>query len=52
MCADGWSSEDEEVNGVCPDCGAETVDGFAREGCNYGRDPCPACGDAPCDQSC
>jgi hypothetical protein len=52
MCSDGWSSTEEEINGRCPACGEDTVDGYASEGCNYSSIECVVCGDAPCDQSC
>lgn len=52
MCADGWKYKKEEINGVCPDCGMETVDGYAYEGCNYSPIDCKTCGSAPCDDSC
>lgn len=53
MCADGWSPEKgEEINGKCPDCGEDTIDGYAAYGCNYSREECETCGAAPCDQSC
>ena len=52
MCSDGWSPEGEEINGECPDCGEDTIDGFAPSGCNYSPTQCDTCGDAPCDQSC
>jgi methionyl-tRNA synthetase len=52
MCSDGWSYPDSEVNGKCPDCGMETVDGEAQEGCHYSPCDCDTCGYAPCDDSC
>lgn len=52
MCADGWKYKDSEVNGVCPDCGEETVDGIAKEGCNHSPVECETCNSSPCDQSC
>jgi ribosomal protein S27E len=53
MCCDGWGLEPgEEVNGECPDCGEETVDGGAAYGCNYSPILCETCGAAPCDLSC
>jgi uncharacterized Zn finger protein len=52
MCADGWSYDDSEVDGECPDCGYPTVDGVAQSGCNWSTVQCKTCGDAPCDQSC
>ena len=52
MCADGWKYKREEINGVCPECGMETVDGEAYEGCYWSPVQCETCGDAPCDESC
>jgi hypothetical protein len=51
-CCDGWSSSKEEINGECPDCGMETVDGQAASGCHYSPCDCKTCGAQPCDQSC
>lgn len=53
MCSDGWNLREEgEVNGECPECGTDTVDGAAVTGCNYSPVVCERCGWAPCDQSC
>ena len=54
MCSDGWDLvyDGEVINGKCPDCGMETVDGAAAEGCNYSPVDCETCGFAPCDDSC
>lgn len=52
MCADGWYSDDSEVDGVCPDCGMPTVDGVAQYGCNWSPVDCQTCGSSPCDDSC
>lgn len=53
MCCDGWCLEKGEVaNGICPECGEETLDGVATSGCNYSPVICDTCGDAPCDGSC
>ena len=41
-----------EPNGVCPDCGEETVDGVAKDICGYSSTQCETCGYAPCDESC
>ena len=51
-CCAEWSYEDNEVNGVCPDCEEPTVDGEAKEGCQYSPVACETCGWAPCDGSC
>ncbi len=52
MCCDGWYIYDEEINGVCPDCGEPTRDGDAQAGCNYSPVICDTCGYAPCDDRC
>lgn len=54
MCADPYDLTDDgsEIDGVCPDCGTETVDGDAAQGCNYSPVECTTCGWSPCDQSC
>jgi hypothetical protein len=51
-CSDGWSSREDEVNGECPECGMQTVDGEAASGCNYSPIACGTCGHKPCDGSC
>lgn len=46
--------EEKEINGTCPDCGEQTVDGEAFEKCGYEEhDPnCETCGHAPCGGAC
>lgn len=39
-------------NGVCPDCGSETEDGYAIDSCGYSPVECETCGWRPCDGSC
>lgn len=39
-CSDGWGSYKSQINGTCPDCGVETVDGVAACGCNYSPVEC------------
>lgn len=52
-CCDSWHLESgEKPDGICPDCGGETLYGQAVEGCNYSPVICETCGDAPCDGSC
>lgn len=51
MCCDN-SGEEGEPDGVCPDCGEPTVDGYTKDHCNYSPLACETCGWAPCDQSC
>ncbi len=46
----GWYPS--EVNGTCPECGRETVDGCAVGGCAYSPCDCNTCGYCPCDLSC
>ena len=52
MCCAANDYKEEEINGECPDCGADTVDGEAYEVCSYSPIECETCGYAPCDQSC
>lgn len=35
MCCEPSGYTKEEINGVCPDCGEPTVDGYAYEKCAY-----------------
>ena len=51
-CCEGWSSDEKDVDGECPDCGMQTVDGVAACGCDYSPVLCETCGYAPCDGSC
>lgn len=51
-CSSGWDSNQEEVDGNCPDCGMPTVDGVAAYGCNYSPIKCHTCNYSPCDGSC
>jgi hypothetical protein len=51
-CCDGWDNGDEGINGKCPACGDDTIDGQAVYGCNYSPVLCETCGSAPCDDSC
>lgn len=42
-----------KVNGECPECGCDTVDGEAVDVCGYSPDdPCPICGSNPCSDYC
>ncbi len=52
MCCDNTDYREEEIDGVCPDCGGDTVDGDAYDSCRYSPINCNTCGDAPCDGSC
>lgn len=52
MCSDGWSYPDSAVDGECPECGMDTVNGEAQEGCYWSPLVCGECGYSPCDYSC
>ena len=52
FCADGWSSDEAEVDGECPECGMPTVGGEAAYGCDWSEITCEVCHHAPCDGSC
>ncbi len=52
MCCENTDYLKEEINGTCPDCGYETVDGNAFDVCAYSPVWCNTCGHAPCDESC
>lgn len=52
MCCEPRGYKPEEINGECPDCGADTVDGDAYEKCCYSPKTCETCGRKPCDGSC
>lgn len=52
MCSEPTDYDKEEINGSCPECGADTVDGDAYEKCAYSPIECHYCGYAPCDGSC
>ena len=51
-CCGGGDYDDKDVNGVCLDCGCDTIDGEAAEICSYSPEVCATCGSRPCDQSC
>jgi hypothetical protein len=52
MCCERQGADPKLVNGICPDCGTDTVGGESTEICGYSPVECKTCGDAPCDQSC
>ncbi len=52
MCCAANDYKKEEINGECPDCGEDTVDGEAYESCFYSPCECETCNYRPCDQSC
>ena len=51
-CCAGSGYTREEVNGICPNCGTETIDGDAYEQCGYSEVACETCGWAPCNGAC
>ena len=51
MCCERLGAEGEP-NGVCPDCGADVVDGEAKDICAYSVVDCETCGYAPCAENC
>lgn len=40
------------IDGVCEECGSDTVEGCSTDICNYSPQVCQTCGYSPCDQSC
>jgi hypothetical protein len=52
MCCSNTDYSREDINGVCPDCGEDTVDGDAYDACDYSPTLCKTCGWSPCDGSC
>ncbi len=52
MCCEPSGYNEEEINGKCPSCGEDTVDGYAYECCGYSSCECKVCGHSPCDGSC
>jgi len=52
MCCEPSGYSKKEINGKCPDCGEDTVDGDAYEQCRYSPIECFTCGWSPCDESC
>ena len=51
MCFDPIGAEGEP-DGVCPDCGEDTVERISTDICGYSPTDCETCGNAPCDMSC
>lgn len=51
-CWAGVDYREKEINGTCPDCGEDTVEGDAYEQCAYSPCVCETCGYSPCDLSC
>lgn len=52
MCCDPSGYTENEINGVCVDCGEPTVDGDAYENCAFSPRYCLTCNHSPCDESC
>ena len=52
MCCAGTDYNPSEIDGECPDCGEETVDGDAYYVCGYSEVICDTCGSAPCNDAC
>jgi len=52
MCCSATDYIKKEINGNCPDCGMEMVNGDAYEQCYYSSTECDLCGWSPCDGSC
>lgn len=46
-----WNERDL-IDGECPDCGADTVEGEAFDNCGYSPCQCETCNWRPCDGSC
>ena len=51
-----WGNEscddEDDADGVCPECGTLTIDGHALNNCSYSPVVCDVCGHKPCDGSC
>ena len=52
MCCSASGYNRNEINGNCPKCGEDTVDGDAYYCCSYSPLECDECGTRYCDQSC
>lgn len=52
MCCSPNDYKKTEIDGTCPECGEDTVDGAAFISCSYSPIECDVCGFAPCDGSC
>ena len=52
MCCENSGYTNEEINGVCSDCGEPTIDGDAYNNCAYSPTECETCGYSPCNDSC
>ncbi len=52
MCCEPSGYHVDEINGRCPDCGEDTVDGDAFDQCAYSPVTCETCNCSPCDLSC
>lgn len=51
-----WGCDDdqkeEDIDGVCPECGTATIQGVPFRSCSYSEVVCNVCGYSPCDGSC
>ena len=52
MCCANTDFSEDEIDGVCEDCGNDTCEGNAYDCCNYSPTKCETCGWSPCDNSC
>ena len=52
FCYDPVEFDEIEINGECPDCEEQTVDGLAWRGCKWSSVICETCGYSPCDDGC
>lgn len=52
-CCDPIYTNEEDIDGECPDCGGPTADGVSANAyCSYSPVVCETCDDRPCDLSC
>lgn len=51
MCSDNIGAGGEP-DGECPDCGADTIDGIAKDICPWSASSCYTCGYAECELRC
>jgi hypothetical protein len=51
-CCGGGEYDSDDVNGTCPVCGCDTIDGIAAEICSYSPLECSHCGSQPCQGYC
>lgn len=51
-CCCGEKIPFEEMDGICPDCGCATANGYCIFSCGYSPCVCKTCESCPCDGSC